>query len=61
MIALVTHGKELEINICGPMINNLELEAALTKEDSHFTFHPIYSKAPAILTPATKTIPSQKK
>jgi len=55
MIALVTHGKELEINICGPMTNSLELEAAPTKEDSLFIFRQIYIEEPVIQTPAMKT------
>ena len=53
-------GKELEINICGPMINNLVLLAVPTKEDSLFTFHLTYSEEPVIQIPAMKAKPYLK-
>lgn len=54
MIALVIRGQELEINTCGPTIDNLELEVVLKKEDSPFTSNQIYTEEQVILTIVTK-------
>jgi len=58
--AIATHGKELEINTCGPMTDNLELAAVPKKEDSPFTSNQIYTEEPVIQMTAMKTIPYPK-